>query len=286
MQSSAGVRNGFTLVEMLIALVITGVLAGALFQLFGGQGRFVEMQSSREEVQQNSRAAIELIGSELRTVPAGESLVAAADDSITFRASRMWGVVCAVPSATALDVSVPSVTGASFAVNAGTGVVVNLGSEAAPVWSNAVTASAISVAATDCDGEPVASGAERRRISLSSMPINGTDIPQPGDIIYLYDQISYRTGTSSGVPGTWIQRRIGNGNYQPMAGPIDAASGLEFSYYGPGSSTALSTPIADPVARADVERIRVVVEAVGRHMQGSSREVQQDTVVVSLRNRV
>src|SRR5690606_941020 len=96
-------------------------------ELVGGQARFVEMQSAREEVQQNTRAALELIGSELRALPPGGALVRAADDSITLRTARFWGVVCAIGGATSLDIALPALAGASFATNTGTGVVVNLG---------------------------------------------------------------------------------------------------------------------------------------------------------------
>src|SRR5687767_12028100 len=76
-------RSGFTLIELLVAIVIGSVVVGSLFQMISGQGRFVELQSAREEVQQNGRAAVELIGSELRTIAGGEALVLATEDSIT-----------------------------------------------------------------------------------------------------------------------------------------------------------------------------------------------------------
>jgi prepilin-type N-terminal cleavage/methylation domain-containing protein len=89
-------RAGFSLIELLVALMISGLLATVMFQLMSGQGRFVEIQSAREEVQQNSRAALDLIGNDLRTLPGGESLVRADDDSITVRTARItpWTSHC------------------------------------------------------------------------------------------------------------------------------------------------------------------------------------------------
>ena len=41
-----------------------------MFQIVGAQSRFVEMQSGREEVQQNARAALDLIAADLRQTAA------------------------------------------------------------------------------------------------------------------------------------------------------------------------------------------------------------------------
>jgi prepilin-type N-terminal cleavage/methylation domain-containing protein len=283
-------RNGFTVIELLVALVIGGVVIGSLFQLLGGQGRFVEMQSAREEVQQNTRASLELIGSELRTLPGGDALVEAASDSITIRAPRVWGVVCAVGGATSFDVAFPVIAGANYTTNLGTGMVVNFGTPTAPVWSSAARVTAIGNGATTCDGSALPAEIERRTLTVATTPQNGATTPVSGDVLYLYEQVTYRTGTSAGVPGLWIQRRVGEGidsSNQPLAGPIESnGNGLRFEYFSGSSSTALSTPITDASTRATVNRVIVVVESVSRNSLADERESKADTVIVPLRNRV
>jgi prepilin-type N-terminal cleavage/methylation domain-containing protein len=282
-------RRGFTLIELLVAIVIGGGVVSVLFQLIAGQGRFVELQSAREEVQQNTRAALELIGSELRTLPAGDALVQASADSITLRSARVWGVVCNVPGATALDVALPVMAGASYAANAGTGLVVNLGTTAEPLWSNAVGVMAVGSPATECGGAAVGAGVERRTLTLSATPQQGATTPLPGHIVYLFDQVTYRSGTSTTVPGVWIQRRLGDGGSgqnQPMAGPIrEGGAGLVFQYFAGGSATPLATPILDAATRREVTRVLVVVESVSRNGSAGARVSKADTIVVSLRNR-
>lgn len=103
----------------------------------------------------------------------------------------------------------------------------------------------------------------------------------------MYDQVTYRTGTSPGVPGTWIQRRIGEGSgaaNQPMTGPIGDGEGLSFVYYADGSSLPLSTPIVDAAIRSSVSRIAIIVEAVSRGDETTIAS-RTDTVLVPLRNR-
>lgn len=280
-------RAGFTLIELLVALVIGSLVVGVLLQLVSGQARFVQGQSAREEVQQNSRAALELIGSELRSLSSGASLVRAAADSLTLRTPRVWGSVCSVPGGTTLEVAFPVVAGLSFAVNAGTGLVVNLGTPTSPIWSTAVSVMSVSGAGSTCGGTGLPAGVERRTFTLSGTPINGATGPVPGNVAYVYDQVTYRTGTSSGVPGTWIQRRIGEGAgvaNQPMAGPIGDDEGLSFVYYADGSSVPLSTPIVDAAVRGSVSRIAIIVEAVSRGDETTIAS-RTDTVLVPLRNR-
>ncbi|MEX2572144.1 MAG: prepilin-type N-terminal cleavage/methylation domain-containing protein [Gemmatimonadota bacterium] len=281
-------RAGFTLVELLVALVLGGIITSVLFQLIAGQGRFVERQSAREEVQQNTRASLDLIGSELRTVPGGGGLVLATDNAITVRAVRVWGVVCDLPGGNAIDVAIPTVPGATYSTNSGTGVVANTGTAAAPDWTDEVAVTGIAAASGTCAGSPLAAGSERRSLSLESMPENSAGDPVTlGNTLYLYDEVTYQTGTSAGVDGLWIQRRIGSAPSQPMAGPIreEGGAGLRFEYFEAGSSSPMGTPIS-PADREDVTRISVLVEAVSRNQLGGSPEAKADTIVVSLRNRL
>lgn len=271
-----------------MALVLSSLVAGSLFQFLSGQGRFVERQSAREEVQQNTRAALELIGSELRTVPQGDALVTASSSEITFRSARVWGSICGGSGST-LEVAFPELAGASFTVNGGTGVMVNLGSSDTPLWSDAVALNTdgIGSAEATCAGVTLPAGVERRTLSLASVPQNGTNTPAVGNVLYVYDEVSYRGGTSGAVPGRWIQRRVGSGANQPLAGPITQGdSGLRFQYFASGSATPIPTPITDATVRASVSKIEVIVEAVSRHSSDLVQQTKADTVVIPLRNRV
>ncbi len=281
-------RAGFTLVELLVALFLGAIIVTSLFRFLTSQGLFVERQSAREEVQQNARAALELIGSELRTLPQGDALVSASSDEITFRSARLWGVICGGSGST-LSVAFPAIAGANYAVNSGTGVIVNLGTAAAPIWSSAaaVSTGGIGSPSSTCNGSALPSGVESRTLTLSTTPLNGALGPSIGNVLYLYDEISYRAGTSSGVPGRWILRQIGSGPNQPLAGPISTSdAGLRFQYFTTGSSTPVPTPINDAAVRASVAKILVTIQSVSRHTTDAIEEVKTDTVVIPLRNRV
>lgn len=280
-------RAGFTLIELLIALVISGLLVGVVFQFMKGQGEFVQLQSSREEVQQNARAAVELISSELRSLPPEDGLVQAFRDSVTIRVPRAWGVICASPGVNQLDIALPILAGVSYTPNDSTGLVVDVGI-GAPSWTAPVRVTAVGAPSSTCGGNPLPTGVERRTFSVNTLPLSTGGVPAVGNRAYLFDQVTYRTGTSSGVPGRWIQRRSSGAGNQPLAGPVpdgtEDARGLSFDYYSGTSNQPLPVPLSQS-DRRQVNRVRVIVRTVSRNRTANQVQLETDTVVISLRNR-
>src|SRR5215211_5199727 len=86
-------RRGFTLMELLVALMISSFLVTVIYQLMDGNSRFVRTQSAREEVQQNARAAIDVMAGDLRTVQP-TAILAMGPDSLRFYMPRAFGVLC------------------------------------------------------------------------------------------------------------------------------------------------------------------------------------------------
>jgi prepilin-type N-terminal cleavage/methylation domain-containing protein len=283
---------GFTLVELMVALVVGGLLSGVIFQFLGGQVRFVEMQSAREEVQQNARAAVDLIGSELRTVPPVDGIEMAHEDSLTLRVPRVWGVVCTASGGT-LTVAIPRLNGVSYAANTATDMVVDVrGAAGAPDWTTPVRVSTVGAAAAPCGGA-LGATVESRTVSLTGTPTSPTSgrTPVAGDVAYIFDRVTYRVGTSGAAEGMWIQRRLGwTGGNQPMAGPIAPSetagtSGLRFLYFANASATPMTAPLSE-AQRRSVSRVTMIVRTSSRDRTPGPEQFQEDTVVISLRNRV
>lgn len=284
-------RAGFTLVELMVALVISGLLLGVIFQMLMGQSRFVSVQSARQEVQQNSRGALELIASELRNVPAGAAggIQAADRNSVTVRVPRIWGVICNVPNATFVDVAFPAGLGVALDGDASAGrpwpgLVARLSPAS---WSASTPVSSVGAAGSTCASAPLEVGVERRSFSVGSTA--GLAVGQP---VYLYDPVAYRTATLVDPPGLWIQRLVGTNaaDYRTLAGPIvpgDPATvhGLRFKYYD-----AAGAPIAIPAgglsgaALANVARVAVAVHTRSDQAGLSLPQDEADSTAVFLRN--
>lgn len=61
-------NSGVTLTELLIALALTGIVSGAIYNIFISQGRAYTIQSEVAEMQQNLRAGIFMMEREIRMV--------------------------------------------------------------------------------------------------------------------------------------------------------------------------------------------------------------------------
>ena len=111
-------RRGFTLIEVLIALVIMGVVTGALYQLLNTSQRLSLAQAEQVSLQSNVRTGSLVVPNELRelnTFVGGvgdrNDVTDADPDGITYRAMRGMGFVCQAPAATELRLLESSWTG-------------------------------------------------------------------------------------------------------------------------------------------------------------------------------
>lgn len=279
-------RRGFTVAEVMVALVITGLLAGVIFQFIRGQERFVGAQSAREEVQQNGRAALELLSSELRGL-SPQGIVAAGQESVEFRLPRIWGLVCGQVTPGTWAVVFPGTEQTAF--RSGTAPSDSLAvrdstTNASPRWRYAAvsddTPATGAQAANTCATalSPTPAGQFQVR-SLSGVP-GGIPL-QVGEPVYLYDVVSYSVGTSN-APGRWLRRSSNRSDSpQPLAGPLrEETNGTAFRLrYFDANGAELTLPVPDPSV---IARIDLQVVTISRSPK--NRQEFSDSVRVYLRN--
>lgn len=94
-------RRGFTLVELLIALVLAGAVSTAIYHVFTAGVRLFRQQAAQALVAQNLRVAHAIFTTELRaldaTDSAGSDIIAMDSAAITYKAMRSFGVLCRPP---------------------------------------------------------------------------------------------------------------------------------------------------------------------------------------------
>jgi prepilin-type N-terminal cleavage/methylation domain-containing protein len=278
---------GFTFVEVMVALVISSILATVIFQLIRGQASFVSVQSAREEVQQNARGALEIISSELRTIhPSG--LAAAQRNAVSFRLPRAWGISCGGGTTTSLTAVFPAALPAGMTALAGiSGIMgdvtgVGPGNVYNPTPASGtvqtVTGRAVvdlTVAANACSAlRPVGASTE-----VVALQFTGTNLPvvPMGNRVYLYQAVTYNVSQSGGE--SWISR-----NGQPLAGPlVTDTSGLVFNYWQNAGNTRLTAPVA-AANMPTVGRVAVSVRTRSRG-RGGPTQYATDSMTVLLWNR-
>lgn len=279
-----GSAGGFTVAEMLVALVIAGVLAAGVITLLMGQNRFYGATDDVVYAEQSLRATSDMLASEIRGIAPRGDVVAAGARTLTFRMDLHRGVVCHVDGASR-DVYV-FMYSETTAPNTGdpTGVAFREAYDGSafayqafdPLVLRRVAADPGSVVATTCEnngGPPVAANEIGRYWLIPSWP--GSPVPRDGSVLRIFGEVTYEFGASSFTPGgTAIFR-----NSQEVASPFGPDA--SFSYVMAGGGVRSSVPAGET---GDIVRVRIGATAVGDggDRYGVSRGLRYD---VPLRNR-
>ncbi len=92
-------RSGYTLIELLLAMIMAAILGVGVLKVFVGTQRLNDAMGQRVDVRQNIRTAAAMLPSELRQLNAVDGdIKAMSATSITIRAMRQVGLVCTMPA--------------------------------------------------------------------------------------------------------------------------------------------------------------------------------------------
>lgn len=221
-------RRGFTLVEVLLAVVLLGLVGAGITRLLSSQMRFFQRTTGMRDARAVSRNALNLMRSEMRmTEPLG--ITAASATSFTARIPYAMGVYCAASTATFMPIDSLINATAVFAGYAYRDTVV--GSQYTYVSSTTVptvgvpTDCSVTAAITPVSGGPT--------LALSPAIVTLA----AGAPVFLYQTITYSLAASTLVPGrTALWRRVAGGANEEIAVPFDATS--TFRYYVSGGTTS------------------------------------------------
>jgi prepilin-type N-terminal cleavage/methylation domain-containing protein len=95
-------QRGFTIVELLVAMILMLIVGGALYQGLANSQRLSRSQVERADMQANMRAGALVVPAELReigydSIPGGavnSDILAMEPDSVVIRAIRASGIIC------------------------------------------------------------------------------------------------------------------------------------------------------------------------------------------------
>lgn len=253
--SEPAATPGFTLVELLVALVLAGIIGGSVLSLVLQQNRFYATNQEIVFAEQTLRAAAELAGAELGMAGPGD-LVAAAPESVSVRFDVYRAVVCrSVEGQDEATVFVyDSVTNANLPGSGG-------GYAASPPYDSTFTYadgwnSTVEITAgakSECltRGAPDLSGSWRYRTLTGWSAAGFSSPPARGSVLRKYGYLTYRFAPSSIGADHALWR-----NNQELASPFDTAS--RFQYVMASGDT-----VSEPSVLADVRAVRMEAIALG-----------------------
>ena len=300
-------RQGFTLVELLIALIVGGTVAATVVGVFRRQQRFYVDAGALVARRVALRDATGIIPGELRSLsPASGDVIAFSDSSLDIHATIGSAVACdTLAGGEAIDLVPGSVPGAitlttlsAFATAPEQGdlaLIFDAGADNSTsddAWSSLAIADVASGRGL-CDGSPFAAAILPGSATTRLRFVLGTRVPgtvRPGAFVRVLRRVRYRfyrAGTGDWFLGYSEWNGTAFEPVQPVSGPFapytaSGQSGVRFRYFD-------ATDVALPVG-ADATRIaRVEVAAHGAGGGGLSRSgvIRRDsqTVTTRLRNQ-
>lgn len=265
--------RGFTIVELLVVVVLgTLLLAGAL-QVLTTNRRVFTVQNSKVTAQQSTRAAMDVLFSELREVSsAGGDVLDFDSDTLAVRAMRRIGVVCDALPATHGSTPQLLVRRVVEFFELGDSLFAFADNDefltSDDTWVQAMV-TAIDTTAVCPDG----AAAQLMTFNGQSGPFKADSV-QVGAPVRSFEHVSYGLGTYAGQ--TYLGRSVAGGDWAPLVGPLVGTVGrpaLEMSFLD-GDGNVVTAP-------ADVRQMSVMLRSWGK-----ARDASGALVVDSLSSRI
>lgn len=266
-------ESGFTLVEAMVTLVISGLLASAMLSLMLGQSRFYERTDDQIWAEQSNRAMFDVMFSEVR-MGSPTDLLAAESDSLALRFDIIRAIVC---DSTAADEAALMAydTVAAWGLDGGF-----LGTaysdpysaefEYADTWLPTTVATGSGPKAVCTANGAPSTAPDNSYAGMSGWSGQFTDgVPDRGAMVRFYSRLSYRFAASSFFQSRTALWR----GAQELVGPFE--NGASFSYVMADSS--VQTSVASG-SLDQVRAVRVTATSVGdgANRYNVSRDLQFD----------
>jgi prepilin-type N-terminal cleavage/methylation domain-containing protein len=280
-------RRGFTLVELMVALLLMTMVGTVVYKLLQSEQRVSTAQAERVMLQSSVRTGALVVPSELRELAAnagGQTDLLQIDaDSITYRAARGVGFTCA---ATSTQIKIRNTALLPFnglrAISPGRDSLLlfvdgDPGKATDDFW---VRLPVSSVATSTCGSD--AAIAVSTPDFLALLPGGLLSSVVVGGPVRTEEVMRLKSYASGGQQWVGAASLSGGDAVQPIFGPI-TADGFQLAYFT-GDGTATNTPSAVRVIR--ITLIGVTERAVAQGGVSGPNTLLQDTLVtrVLLRN--
>jgi prepilin-type N-terminal cleavage/methylation domain-containing protein len=254
-------RRGFTMIELIVALVLLGIVSTAIYRVLVNNQRVYMAQVQRIDLSQNIRAANSILSAEFRELDAFDGDISAiGPDSIVIRGMRWLSFICVPPVLTGNNlgnqmiirgrqVGDPMWFGSRYINESTDSLLIYLdGNQVTRLDDYFVPAR---LAATPGNQQCPAVGAiaaqPGTRIVFDGNFVFGTNIAGAitvGAPVRGFERVKYRLYQPSGDSLWYIGFQPANQSIQPLVGPV-LPNGLTFQFFNAaGAVTAVRTQIA------------------------------------------
>jgi prepilin-type N-terminal cleavage/methylation domain-containing protein len=294
--SAGRARRGFTMIELLVALTLLGLVSAALYRVLVNNQRLYLAQTQRIDLSQNIRAAANILPAEFRELDAADGdITAMTATSIQIRAMRWVSFVCVAPLLAGVNANLTMTirggqTGqpmffGSRGIRTTDSMLVYLDGD--PTTRNDdyfVPAQITAAPALTCPAVGAVVAQPGTQVTFNGNFIAGTNVANAipvGAPVWGFERVVYQLYQPPGDPNWYVGFQPAGGTMQPLIGPV-LANGLSFTYYDVnGNVTAVRTQVAriDITVRAQTA---IAVRAAGQ--APAQQIVDSLSTSVALRN--
>jgi prepilin-type N-terminal cleavage/methylation domain-containing protein len=274
-------RAGFTLAEVLVALVLTAVIGAAVTGAFVSQSAFFDQQEKVSFARGVSRGAVNMMMSELRMIERTGGIPTATvptNSRLTVRVPYAMGIVCGNSGSVTImrlpaDPSMQTTVGfGGYAWRTPAGVYTYVEGGSAPT----------SGTASVCTGASINTSGFVSTAILSLTPTAAATVGQP---VLLYRIVTYEFKSSAAVPGRVGLFRDVQGDgiaAEELVAPFDTTAKFRFFV-----NDAASAQTAVPSTVSDITGIELTLDGISERPEsnGTFRSVPFRTSVF-FRNRI
>lgn len=286
--NSGRARRGFTLIELMVALVLFGIVGALFTRLMTVQGRFFDRQGMGNAARNVSRASLNRVVSDFRMIEASGGVVAATSTSLTIRIPFAIGVVCKNNAfGTGTVLSLLPVDSTTYALAVANGVY-------GYAWRNFSTGvyAYVENPASETTGDP----ALCTSVSITMVPNGKTVQVSPavpavaglGTPVFLYNKVKYEFKASTAVPGKLgLYRTViaPNGALatEELVAPFANTAGWKFFSVNGGSVAQ----VAPPANLADLRGLELHLDGISESIAPGqlTNETAPFTTAVYFKNR-
>lgn len=247
--------RGFTLNEVLIALVLVGMIGAAFTKLLASQSRFFDDQNNRRTARSIARSSTNVLLYDLRMVQDSGGVDSATADGKVLRVivPYRFGLVCGTTGnvTTVMMLPMDSAGGAmsaytGFAWRNQTGVKAGRYTVITPGDPTNADKPVTSATPALCTGT-AAGQAQLRTVSMNGRTSGTLDLPNESpsgatqlSAVFLWQHITYSFKPSGIYPGYYgLYRNVQNGTNEELLAPFDSSA--RFRYYVAGDDTSRTT---------------------------------------------
>ena len=278
-------RRGFTLAEVIVAVVILGVLGTALTRLMLAQSRLYQLQRAQRDARSIGRTSMNLLFSDLRMVHDGADapggVLIASPETLKVRVPYALGLICGTGTgATTISmlptdsevVAMANYAGWAWRTRAtGKYTYVPDTQSTPPTTSNTplVCTTTAKIKSDTING--------RSWAPIDLKPANVAAGLQPGAPMFLYEEVMYWFGPSTTYPGrTALWRQVGTRTPDELVAPFDASARFKFFVRNVDTSTVTPPTVLDSLVGVSL----VLTASSPSDMPGRTDLAKMETAVL------